>query len=202
MTTNNNDWLDIVPANFDGKQVNIEETFTATHEEAAKELFASAKCKLLQPHTWQQADEAAVFQLIKKHKSGSDTVEEGDYLKISLPAPGNKTGDGFDWVTVEAVSNQTDSDADESFGLRLRAADNPEIAANDTAHFFDENATSTFTIRRNMNLVTASYHGRNEKPNTASEKFGDKIRNTLVAIGAMAGFSEAHWKKMVKWLLC
>jgi hypothetical protein len=44
-------------------------------------------------------------------------------------------------------------------------------------------------------------HGRNEKPNTNSDAVADKIRNTLVGLGAIAGFSKIQWKNLVKGLI-
>jgi hypothetical protein len=56
-------------------------------------------------------------------------------------------------------------------------------------------------IIRKGNTIRASYHGRNEKPNLDNPALGDKIRNAVVAIGAMAGISELQWKAFLKGLL-
>jgi hypothetical protein len=44
-------------------------------------------------------------------------------------------------------------------------------------------------------------HGRNEKPNTEANAVIDKTRNTMVATGAIVGFSSAQWKSLVNGLL-
>ena len=48
------------------------------------------------------------------------------------------------------------------------------------------------------NTVFSSYHGRNEVPNTDTEKLKDNIRNTIVGAGAMAGISELQWSRLTK----
>ena len=68
-------------------------------------------------------------------------------------------------------------------------------------HFFTEEASSCFLVKREKNTVTAGVYGRNEKPNTAAETFIDKARNTAVAAGAMTGFSKLQWKSLVNGLM-
>ncbi|MBC8052817.1 MAG: hypothetical protein H7Y13_07110 [Sphingobacteriaceae bacterium] len=69
------------------------------------------------------------------------------------------------------------------------------------AHFFKDDASSTFLVQRNGLTVKAEVHGRNEQANTNTEKFIDKARNILVAAGAMLGFSDFQWKSLVKGLI-
>jgi hypothetical protein len=49
--------------------------------------------------------------------------------------------------------------------------------------------------------VTAHYFGRNEEPNTEGLGLTDKIRNVVVAGGALAGMSELQWTALLKGLL-
>jgi hypothetical protein len=69
------------------------------------------------------------------------------------------------------------------------------------AHFFTEEATSNFMVKRVGNKVSAEVHGRNEKPNTEAEKLVDKARNTAVATGAVTGFAKLQWKSLVNGLI-
>lgn len=46
-------------------------------------------------------------------------------------------------------------------------------------------------------MVSSSYHGRNEVLNTDTKKLRDKIRNTVVGIGALIGISELQWKRLI-----
>ena len=72
---------------------------------------------------------------------------------------------------------------------------------NDIAHFFSDEATSSFVVKREKNRVIAGVYGRNEKPNTDSETLTDSIRNTAMAAGALSGFSKIQWKSLVAGLL-
>jgi hypothetical protein len=124
----------------------------------------------------------------------------GDYFKIDIPGPGPATGDGYDWVRIEAVEEINNPEV-ESVLVRVRPASNPQNANPDVAHFFSEEATSNFVVQRTGTRVTAEVHGRNEKPNTAAEALVDKVRNTAVAAGAMTAFSKLQWKNLVNGLV-
>ena len=54
---------------------------------------------------------------------------------------------------------------------------------------------------RKAGTVTAHYKGRNESPNTDELALTDKVRNVVVAGGALAGVSELQWRALLKGLL-
>ena len=74
--------------------------------------------------------------------------------------------------------------------------DNPDIA-----HFFSEDSSSSFSVKREGNRIIAGVYGRNEKPNVDAESVVDKIRNTAVAAGAISGFAKIQWKSLVNSLV-
>ena len=119
----------------------------------------------------------------------------------SLPAPGLSAGDGHDWVRVETIEENFGRGTDESFAMTLKVCENPEHPEKGVAHFFAEGPSSTFIITRKELAVKASYHGRNETANLENPALKDKIRNAVVAIGAIAGVSELQWKAFLKGLL-
>lgn len=189
----------IVPGNKDGKSVDLEETVTTGDEKEAIKVYQRACERLMDPSRWHEL--AGTLSASFKRDGSNKELREKDYLMIDLPAPGNKSGEGHDWVQVETVGKDTETDAERSLGLRLRASVNPHQPREGTAHFFDEGATSSFIIKKKGTQVIASYHGRNEKPNTKDVAITDKIRNSLVAMGALAGFSELQWKALLKGFL-
>jgi len=131
-------------------------------------------------------------------------AQVGDYFKIDILGPGSESGDGYDWVQIEAIEDHSNASVKkESFGIRVRPAPNPEKDSNDkeTAHFFKDEATSNFIIERNGRTVSAEVHGRNEKPNTTAHKSLDKIRNTVIGSSAILGLSHIQWKKLVKGII-
>ncbi|HUR67584.1 MAG TPA: hypothetical protein VMZ03_14620 [Chitinophagaceae bacterium] len=191
----------LVPPGTKGKSVDLEQTFTATMLDEAKAVYEKAVKRLQQPSSWHKltGDPGAVFTV----KDPSTMAEKksaaiNDLIKIDLPAPGSPAGDGHDWVKVEKISRDFDEQADESFGLLAKVTENPEDPEKGIAHFFAEGASSTFIIKRKGSTVTASYHGRNETPNTENPGLADKVRNTIVALGALAGISELQWKALLK----
>lgn len=194
----------IVPEHTEGKSVDLEESVELDTAEEAKEVFATAKERLFHPLSWHGLAGAlsAFFKPDKESgASAGGKIKEGDYLMIDLPAPKNSAGEGHDWVRVISLSQNEEADAEESAGFTVAASINPHQPGEGVAHFFNEEASSSFIIKRKGKKVIASYHGRNEKPNTSAATTGDKIRNAVVAISAMAGFSELQWKALLKGFL-
>ena len=193
----------IDPENTKGKSVDLEEKVIEKNPEEGINTFNRACSRLLNPPIWHQlaGTLSAEFELQSPEARNAERLAQvDDYLRINIPAPGNSAGDGYDWVKVEAIEENSLPDAEASFAIRLRSSANPAHTEKGTAHFFKEDATSTFIVKRNGNWVTASYHGRNEVPNTEGD-ITDKIRNTVVASGAALGLSELHWKALLKGLL-
>ncbi len=193
----------VVPENVTGKSVDLEESVIEKNGEDAENTFNRACTRLLNPPIWHElaGTFSAEFELNNEAAQYPGRLAVvNDYLKISIPGPGNSAGDGFDWVRVEAIEENTLPGAEASFAMRVRASPNPTHAGKGTAHFFKGDATSTFIVKRTGTEITVSYHGRNELPNTEGD-LGDKIRNTIVASGAALGLSELHWMALLKGLL-
>ena len=194
----------IVPVNETGKAVDLEHTITENSTDEAITTYNRACKRLLNPQLWHQLSGglSASFKLSNPGDPDPHRLAVvNDYLAIDIPGPGPEAGDGYDWVQVESITEKADPGSEESFGMTVRATSNPDKPGEGTAHFFKEGATSTFLIKRTGNKVTASYHGRNELPNTKEVAIADKIRNSLVAIGALAGLSELQWTAFIKGLL-
>src|SRR6185436_10561174 len=111
-------------------------------------------------------------------------------------------GQGYDWVKIESIDDHRDpSGPIEEVSFRVRPASSPLDGNNDTAHFFSDHATSTFSVVRDKRTIKASVHGRNESPNLKTGKTSDKIRNAFIATGAITGLAKVQWKKLVKGIL-
>jgi len=192
---------DLVPCQTEGKSLELSEEIVALDVEDAHRLFGVARKRLLQPACWHALAGTLSASFNIDGKSGDDNVEVGDHLRISIPAPGLAAGDGDDWVCVAAIEQDFDNDADASFGIRVSVCANPHKADTAIAHFFAEGASSSFLLTRKDKIITASYIGRNEKPNTNDLSLTDKMRNLIVAGGALSGISELHWRALLKGLL-
>jgi hypothetical protein len=180
-----------------------ETSFKARPE--AAEFFQIARGRLLNISNWDKicGKASAKFQLTDSSGNLVDRDPQvGDHFRINIPAPGTETGDGRDWVQIEDIVDKCNSQSDyEYIAIKVRPATNPTNKATDTAHFFKEDATSTFLVERRGNVVRAEVHGRNEVPNTNAEGVLDTIRNAVVALGAMAGISTPQWKSLVNGLV-
>jgi hypothetical protein len=192
-----------IPINTTGKPVNIQYAVTERTIEEALDTFNRACKRLLNPSVWKVLAGAAsaTFKLVGR--DGEELhrlLSENDYIAIDIPGLGSIDGDGFDWVKVESIEENIDAQSLQSFGIRLRLCISPK-ENNGTAHFFSDDATSTFIIKRSANTITASYHGRNERSNFKSFCLADKIRNALVTTGAIAGLSELQRSTLIGGLL-
>jgi hypothetical protein len=201
MSTTEND--PIIPEQNTGAQSNTAETATFDSPAQAKAFYEEVKQRLLHVNGWQGWAGAATAQFQLTDAGGIEVdraVQQGDHFKIDIPGPGPVTGDGYDWVRVETIEEQ-DTPEMEEVAVQVRPATNPNNDMPDVAHFFSEEASSSFIVRREGNSVTAAVHGRNEKPNTRAEKLVDKARNAAVATGAVTAFSKLQWKSLVTGLL-
>jgi len=191
-----------VPPQHEGGKADIVERITVSNNLQAKRLFVKVRHRLFDISSWGDISEgiSASFQLADKNgniKNGMPRA--GDYIRIDIPGPGSLAGNGYDWVRIELV--QEDSDAGGEIAIiKVRPSADPKKQEG-TAHFFDSSATSSFLIKREGRHIAAEIHGRNEEPNTESKKLTDKVRNLVVSTAATIGFSKIQWQKLAKGLL-
>jgi len=194
---------EIVPPHVSGVQTNTESFKEFETEQEAKDFYLIARERLLDINHWQDiaGKATASFQVTDRNgKAVTREVQKGDHLKIDIPGPGSASGEGYDWVKVEAV--ETNNTADSQWtAIRVRPATNPLNDNKDVAHFFSDETTSTFIVWQEGMKVTAAVYGRNEKPNTDTQASIDTIRNSAIAAGAISGFSKVQWKSLVNGLV-
>ena len=193
-----------IPEHQEGVEVNVEDRIELSSEEEAKRFFRVVRDRLFNINKWKDWAGAlsAGFQLTDDQgKEISTAPQSGNYFKIDIPAPGIVTGEGYDWVRVEDVKEEQEGDC-EYAAIRVRPAPSPVNEKQDVAHFYTDEATSNFIVRRDGNKVTAGVYGRNEKPNVKkSDTVIDKIRNAVVGTGGVSGFAKLQWKALVSGLL-
>ena len=194
----------VIPPQEEGKQVDIVETIKASNNEEAKLVFRNARQRLFDVSNWSQISEGISASFLLTDQQGKEKQgmpAKGDYFRIDIPGPGASAGEGYDWVGVEMIDDNSAPDNKTEWAIiKVRPSENPATQEG-VAHFFDEEATSSFIVKREDDLITAEVHGRNEKPNTSAENLPDKIRNAVVGIGAVTGFAKIQWQKLVKGLL-
>lgn len=196
--------MQIIPENITGKALDIEHNVEEINIETAIKTFKRGQARLVNPPVWHLLTGALSAKFALHSSDDEDNrrlARVDDYFAIDIPGPGRIEGDGFDWVKVETLQQNTEPGCDESIAMRLRASKDPSTGDPAVAHFFKGQATSTFIIKRIGQKVFASYHGRNEEANTDDLSLMDKIRNKLVATGAEAGFSNLQWEALIKGFL-
>lgn len=192
-----------IPESRGGVEVNVEEGMELPSQDEATRFFVVVKDRLLAINKWKDWAGAlsAGFQLTDAKGKEINTIPKpGNYVKIDIPAPGTETGDGHDWVRIEDVKEEKEGDC-EFVSMRVRPAPSPVNENKDVAHFYTDEATSNFIVKREGIKVTAGVYGRNEKPNVKADTVIDKIRNAVVGTGAVTAFSKIQWKALVSGLL-
>ncbi|QBR13572.1 hypothetical protein [Sphingobacterium sp. CZ-2] len=193
-----------IPAQHEGKKMDIVESVDFQNETTAKEFFSEAKARLLSINKWFQVAElpASSFELLDASgQHSNEEPQEGDFIKIEIPGPGLKSTGGYDYVQIEQISVTSGIDQD-LITLTVRPSSQPNVEDDhETKHFFKNLATSTFQVRRVGNTVTANYYGRNELMNLRLDSFMDRIRNLFVALGAKLGASSVQWEALVKGII-
>lgn len=193
----------IVPEQKTGKAIDAESHLALGDDTEAKEFFERVKNRLQHVNQWKDyaGEISATFQLIDRGcQEVQRPAQRGDYFKIDIPGPGTESGKGYDWVQIEDVVNKTTADG-EIFGFRVRPVDNPLGEKDDAAHFYSEESTSSFLVERRGNLVTASVHDRNTKPNEDAESTIDKIRDAVVGTAGVMIFSKIQWQNLTDGLV-
>ena len=192
------DHLGIIPEQYTGQHIETTSSISFENLQEAMSFYQEARNRLLNVNDWHKVAGfvSGQFYLISKNGEKSDRlVEEGDYLKIDIPGPGNNEGEGYDWVQVEELK-EINSEEIKSTGFRVRPAKNPKGHKEETAHFYTSEATSTFIVTQIENKVVAEIIDLNLKPNDESESVTDKIRNVAVGVGAIGLFSKVQWKTL------
>ena len=194
--------MNTVPQQHKGAQSSTEYSTTALSSHMAEHLYEKARRNLLDVNRWKElaGTGSATFTVIDTRGAETGNVaREGDSLRILLPVKSEKN-ESFDWVRVEKIE-EINTPGHRYIGMRVRPAVPPFYKDREVAHFFTRDATSTFCVEMQGTHIKAAVYGRNEKPNTQVSRLMTRLKNLLIAIGAMIGFNKPQWKSLVKgWL--
>jgi hypothetical protein len=196
---------DIVPSQQKGGKKDIEHVVTTQDVNDAKKLFDIARNRLVDINHWDELCGKASAKFRLTDQNGNDinrTAEKDDYFKIDLRAVGFEENKDYDCLYIETIEEVNDPNGlKESIAIRVRPTAHPKEKGENISHFFKEEATSSFVVKREATEVMAAVYGRNELPNTSTSKVIGKVRNAIVAMTAILGFSNVQWKSLVKGLL-
>lgn len=200
------EFKDIVPLQHEGAKKDIEHVVTTQDINDARILFDLARNRLLDINSLGSTMRSGICYIFRLTDQEGNEInrraEKGDYLKLDIPGPGSAEGKGRDWVYIEALEEIIDPDGmKESIAIRVRPTSHPKEKGENVAHFLKEESTNSIVVIRQGTEVKAVVYARNEVPNTSTSNVLDKVRNAVVAMTAILGFSNIQWKDLVKGLL-
>lgn len=193
-----------IPKHINGESSDIVNMICKENESLASAHFNEVKERLISVNKWHSYsdDIKASFYLVDSNdKLHSKGFEIGNYIKIDIPGPGNPIGKGFDWTEITSIQDGSDETNNPYFAFTIKPCAVPNVASNSTAHFYTDDATNTFIIRRVANCVYLEVHSRNELENTEDVPILDRIRNKAIALGGKVGLGNLNWDAFTKGLL-
>ena len=195
----------IIPQQHTGRATDFTHEKEFDDIQAAHKAFLASAERLLSVNNWHEyaGPGSSIFSLCNNQGEDVDGfAAEGLYFNIDMPAPGPDAGDGLEWVMIEKLITQGDEhSAEEYVAMTVRPVANPNNTDTQIAHFYTDESTSTFIVRRDGRVLSAGAHGRNESPNNTGVDLHDKIRNTAIALIARIGLSGMQWQKLVNGLI-
>ncbi|HEX6848022.1 MAG TPA: hypothetical protein VF144_13650 [Chitinophagaceae bacterium] len=195
--------IGIVPPQYSGKEIRSEATIQLNSPSEAKTFFETAKQRLLDVNNWNKIAGAITAQFSVIDEKGNEVtriVKQNDHLRVNIPGPGSKEGKGYDWVQVEELKEINESFF-QSVGFRVRPCSNPFSDKNETAHFYSQDATSSFIVSRDNTQVSSVIIDRNLKLNTDSASLVDKVRDVMIGVTAIGGLSKIQWQGLADGLV-
>ena len=197
------DFTGIVPAHHTGKKIEAEASVNFKNDIDAKLFYNEARQRLLHINSWHKIAGIASAEFQLTNKNGEEInrdAAKSDYIKIDVPGPGSKEGEGYDWVLIEELKEINEEDL-QSIAFRVRPSANPSGNQEHVAHFYDDSATSCFIVTRNKASVSSYIIDSNVTPNDDTKSLTDKIRHTFIGMIAINSFSKFQWQQLAQGLV-
>ncbi len=196
--------MQLIPSQYKGRSIQAISSRDFPNDSDAHSFFETTRQRLEHVNDWQTWAGAALAQFTLVNSDGKDVYRPpivGDHFKIDVPGPGSAEGQGYDWVQIEAIEQEVNADS-AHYGFTVRPSSNPERSTIETAHFYSDESTSTFLVRRNGKIVSVEVYDRNITPNTDAKRTTDKVRNSLVGAMGTSTFSKLQWQSLTDGLIC
>lgn len=152
-------------------------------------------------HTFSDNVKAKFTLFDPKTKQPTNSLTKGNLIQIDIPGIGNPSGSGHDWTKIIDIQIGEEEQAYPFLVLTIRPCPAPDATDETVAHFYKEESTNTFIVRRVGTCIYAEVHGRNETENTSGVPVLDTLRNKAVAIGSKLGIGKINWLGFTKALL-
>lgn len=122
--------------------------------------------------------------------------QEGDYIRIDIPGPGDFREKGYDWVRIVKIDERIYERQLERCLIICRPSSSPGSKSGHIAHFYAPAASSSFLLERGSDYILVGVYGRNEIPNFSETGFIGKVRNFLIYIGGVLRITKIQWKSL------
>jgi len=193
-----------IPRQIKGGSHDTVSMFCANTVEGAKEYYRKLEARFKSINEWHALSDKVKtkFTLFDgKTNKPTNSLEEGNLVRIEVPGIGNPSGGGYDWTEIIDIRTNGEERSLPFFSMTLKPCSAPGDTNETIAHFYSEASTNTFVIRRVGACIYAEVHGRNETENTSEVPVLDTVRNKVVAIGGMLGLGEMNWQGFTMALL-
>lgn len=193
-----------IPVQVEGGCHDTVSMHCANSVEVAAERYRKLQERFRSVNAWHKLSDKvkAKFALFDGRTGRPTTsLEEGNLIRIDVPGIGNPSGSGYDWTRIVDIRAGDENRTLPFLSMTVRPCSAPDSTGGTVAHFYDEEATSTFIIRRAGMCIYAEVHGRNEVGNTSGVPVLDTVRNKAVAIGAKFGLGHINWLGFTQALL-
>ncbi len=174
-----------------------------TIEEAIKD-FEKLELRLKSVNTWYSFSDKVKteFSLYDPETNQpTDILKVGNLIKIDIPGPGNPSGSGYDWTKITDLQIGEENQNVPFYAITIKPCSAPDSKEEPVAHFYNEEASNTFIVRRIGTCLYAEVHGRNEIENTTDVPVLDFIRNKAIAMGSKHGLGSLNWLGFTQALL-
>lgn len=189
-----------VPGQKEGAFQDTESHKKFDSPEAAFTNFDILKTRFLSVNEWQNycGKSTAEFKLFDENgQHVNRKPQEGDYIRIDIPGPGDFEAKGFDWVEITEMDNNT---SEKSCRITCKPSKDPTGQSSKIAHFYSAKTSSTFIISIMGHSLKVGVYLRNELPNSQTG-FLNRVRNFLISLGGNTRFTKIQWKSFTNGML-
>ncbi len=163
------------------------------NEAVAQEAFTRGKERLYAVNSWSELP--GINSTFKLHNQRGEPTQEKPKINyfIQIVLPGLTVEN---WVEIETIQED-----ENSAQFTVHPCPNPLSESTETQHFFVKEASSTFRVERQGQVLYGYQIGKNEKINNHNYQAGSRaFLNTLIAEGGWAGFQDIQWGKLTDYL--
>ena len=185
-----------IPRQLKGGCHDIVSMHCANTIDIAKDQFEQLQERLQSVNLWDTYSNKVKTKFVLFDPIKNQPTQElkiGNFIKIDIPGPGNPSGSGFDWTEIIDIQIGKESEDHPFFAFTIKPCPAPDSNDETVAHFYNEESSNTFVVRKMGTCIYVEIHGRNQIENTSDAPLLDILRNKAVALGSKYGIGNLNW---------